>query len=148
MERRHALRVVAGLAGAFLAMRRADAQHHTMAPATRNGDGRGVLIFAAATLKPALDAIVSAYREKQGAEVTVAYGPTPALAKQIENGAPADIFLSADPAWMDYLAERRLVRRHTRVDLAAAFSNGCRRPTRRSGRILGRCASIAGCRGP
>ena len=97
--------------------RRAGAQHHAMPSVTGPNDGRAVLVFAAATIKPALDAIVSAYRAKGGGEVTVAYGPTPALAKQIENGAPADIFLSADPVWMDYLSERRLVRRHTRADL-------------------------------
>ena len=118
MYRRNALAaLLTGLAGAIPAARRAAAQHHTMAPATGSGDGRAVLIFAAATLKPALDAIVSVYRAKQGSDVTIAYGPTPALAKQIENGAPADIFLSADPLWMDYLAERRLIRRHTRADL-------------------------------
>jgi molybdate transport system substrate-binding protein len=118
MDRRNALvAFLAGFASAIPAIRHAVAQHHTMAPVTGSGDGRGVLIFAAATLKPALDAIVSAYRAKGGGEVTIAYGPTPALAKQIENGAPADIFLSADPIWMDYLAERRLVRRHTRADL-------------------------------
>jgi len=118
MDRRNALvAFLAGFAGLALAMRHAVAQHHTMAPLPASGDGRGVLIFAAATLKPALDAIVSAYRAKGGGEVTVVYGPTPALAKQIENGAPADVFLSADPVWMDYLAERRLVRRHTRADL-------------------------------
>jgi len=108
--------LLAGLAGT-VAGPGAHAQHHTMAPAAGSGDGQAVLVFAAATLKPALDAVVSAYRKKEGAEVAVAYGPTPALAKQIENGAPADIFLSADPAWMDYLAERRLVRRHSRADL-------------------------------
>jgi molybdate transport system substrate-binding protein len=87
-----------------------------MTPAP-TGDGHGVLIFAAATLKPALDPIVADWRAKGGGEVTVAYGPSPALAKQIENGAPADLFISADPNWMDYLAERKLVRRHTRADL-------------------------------
>ncbi len=118
MDRRNALAaLLAGLAATLPAGRRAAAQHHTMAPAAGAGDGRAVLIFAAATLKPALDAIVSASRAKEGGEVTVAYGPTPALAKQVENGAPADIFLSADPVWMDYLMERWLVRRHTRVDL-------------------------------
>lgn len=118
MDRRNALAaILTALASAIPAARRAAAQHHSMAPATGSGDGRAVLIFAAATLKPALDAIVSAYRAKDGGEVTIAYGPTPALAKQIENGAPADIFLSADPIWMDYLAERRLIRRHTRADL-------------------------------
>jgi molybdate transport system substrate-binding protein len=84
---------------------------------TGPADGHGVLVFAAATMKPALDAIVADWRTRDGGEVTIAYGPSPALAKQIENGAPADIFVSADPLWMDYLAERRLVRRHTRADL-------------------------------
>jgi molybdate transport system substrate-binding protein len=48
------------------------------------------------------------------------YGPTPALAKQIENQAPADIFLSADPMWMTYLQERGLIRADTRVNLLTA----------------------------
>jgi molybdate transport system substrate-binding protein len=76
-----------------------------------------VLVFAAATLKPALDPIVADWKAKGDGEVTVAYGPSPALAKQIENGAPADLFISADPNWMDYLADAKLVRRHTRTDL-------------------------------
>ncbi len=91
------------------------AQHHTM-QSMPAGDGHGVLVFAAATLKPALDPIVADWRAKNG-DVTIAYGPSPALAKQIENRAPADLFISADPVWMDYLAERKLVRRHTRADL-------------------------------
>jgi molybdate transport system substrate-binding protein len=74
-----------------------------------------VLVFAAATLKPVLDPLAAGWQG--GAPVTVAYGATPALAKQIENGAPADVFFSADTDWMDYLAERRLVRLDTRVDL-------------------------------
>ncbi len=73
-----------------------------------------VLVCAAATLKPALDEIVAAYDQ---AKIRVAYGPTPFLAKNIVDGAPADIFFSADAAWMDYLAERRLIRRHTRFDV-------------------------------
>lgn len=76
-----------------------------------------MLVFAAATLKPALGAIVAVYRKASAGEVVLAYGPSPALAKQIENGAPADLFISADPVWMDYLADRRLIRRHTRADL-------------------------------
>jgi molybdate transport system substrate-binding protein len=118
MNRRSVLRVyLTALAGAASMGRHAAAQHHATMPPPASGDGKGVLIFAAATLKPALDAIASVYRTMPGGEVTIAYGPTPALAKQIENGAPADIFLSADPVWTDYLAEKRLIRRHTRVDL-------------------------------
>jgi molybdate transport system substrate-binding protein len=106
-----------GCTALFGAARPATAQHHTVAPAAPTGDGQAVLVFAAATLKSALDPIVAAFRAKAGGEVTIAYGPSPALAKQIENGAPADLFVSADPLWMDYLAEHRLIRRHTRTDL-------------------------------
>ena len=109
--------LLVGLAGGPLGAGNLAAQHHGLQPPSGPADGRSLLVFAAATLKPALDAIVAAYRTKQGGEITIAYGPTPALAKQIENGAPADIFLAADPVWMDYLAEKRLVRRHTRADL-------------------------------
>jgi molybdate transport system substrate-binding protein len=109
--------LLVGLAGGPLGAGNLAAQHHGLQPPSGPADGRSLLVFAAATLKPALDAIVAAYRTKQGGEITIAYGPTPALAKQIENGAPADIFLAADPVWMDYLAEKRLIRRHTRADL-------------------------------
>ena len=64
MDRRSALTgLLAGLTGVSPALRSAAAQHHTMAPATGSSDGRGALIFAAATLKPALDAIVSFLRD-------------------------------------------------------------------------------------
>lgn len=120
MDRRSALAtLLLGFAGATAVTRRAAAQHHMMAPAPVPADGQAVLVFAAATLKPVLDAIVSAYKAAHGEDIAVAYGPTPALAKQIENGAPADLFLSADPVWMDYLAERRLIRQHTRADLVS-----------------------------
>jgi molybdate transport system substrate-binding protein len=69
-------------------------------------------VLAAFTLKPALDAIAQQYRQG-GGQVTLVYGPTPGLAKQIENGAPADLFFSADAEWMDDLAKRSLVRRDT-----------------------------------
>ncbi len=118
MKRRRVLWLVpfGGLALSFAAPE-ASAQHHTMTPAAPSGGADSVLVFAAATLKPALDSILTAYQAKFGEHVTIAYGPSPALAKQIENGAPADLFLSADQQWMDYLGERRLVRRHTRADL-------------------------------
>jgi len=146
MNRRGALAAfLAGLAGAVPAVRRAAAQHHAMAPAAVPGDGRAVLIFAAATLKPALDAIVSAYRTKGVGEIVVAYGPTPALAKQIENGAPADLFFSADPIWMDYLGERRLIRQHTRADLVGnvLVLAGRGSPTAQSPAIIDRAFPLA-----
>ncbi|MBV9828943.1 MAG: molybdate ABC transporter substrate-binding protein [Alphaproteobacteria bacterium] len=66
-------------------------------------------VLAAFTLKPALDAAAQQYRQG-GGEVTLVYGPTPSLAQQIENDAPADLFFSADPMWMDELAGKNLLR--------------------------------------
>jgi molybdate transport system substrate-binding protein len=93
------------------------AQHHQQTAPQAAHDGAATLVFAAATLKPALDEIVRAHRAAGGTRVSVAYGPGPVLAKNIIDGAPADIFFSADVPWMDYLAERKLVRDETRVDV-------------------------------
>jgi molybdate transport system substrate-binding protein len=76
-----------------------------------------VLVFAAATLKPALDEVARAYKSAGGAELTIAYGPTPMLAKNIEDGALADVFFSADGRWMDYLVEHKLIRAETRAEI-------------------------------
>lgn len=76
-----------------------------------------VTIFAAASLKNALDAAVAAYKAKTGVDSTISYAGSMALAKQIESGAPAEIFFSADVPSMDYLAERHLIQPKTRVDL-------------------------------
>jgi molybdate transport system substrate-binding protein len=68
-------------------------------------------------LKPALDQVVRAFEAAGGAKVNVAYGPSPILAKNVADGAPADIFFSADTLWMDWLAERNLIRIETRADI-------------------------------
>jgi molybdate transport system substrate-binding protein len=79
---------------------------------------REVVVFAAASLKTALDEVAKAWSAKSGGtKVAISYAASSALAKQIESGAPADIFISADLDWMDYLAERGLVRPDTRVNL-------------------------------
>lgn len=88
----------------------------TIANATR-AQPRPVLVFAAASLKTALDAIAAKWRTEAGKEVTISYAASSTLAKQIENGAPADLFISADEDWMDYLQQRRLIDRQTRFDL-------------------------------
>jgi len=75
---------------------------------------RDVLVFGAASLKNALDEANGLFLFENGSGVKVSYGASSALAKQIENGAPADIFISADPDWMDYLAERKLIKPDTR----------------------------------
>jgi molybdate transport system substrate-binding protein len=75
------------------------------------------IVFAAASLKNALDAAIVRYTEKVGGTVAVSYGASSALAKQIEQGAPADIFFSADLDWMDYVQQRDLIDAASRVTL-------------------------------
>lgn len=77
----------------------------------------GVLVFAAASLKNALDAAAADYQHRGGEKIVVSYAASSALARQIENGAPADIFISADPDWMNYLAVRHLIEPATRRNL-------------------------------
>lgn len=76
-----------------------------------------VTVFAAASLKTALDRIAADWTAQTGTPVTLSYGGTPALAKQIAEGAPADIFLSAATAWMDDLEAKSLIQPATRRDL-------------------------------
>lgn len=80
--------------------------------------GKDLLVFAAASLKTALDAADAPFQRDSGAHVAVSFAASSALAKQIEAGAPADIFISADPDWMDYLDKRQLIKRGTRTNLA------------------------------
>jgi molybdate transport system substrate-binding protein len=76
-----------------------------------------VTVFAAASLKNALDDVAKTYEAKTGDKVVISYAASPALAKQIEAGAPADISFSADLDWMDYLAERKLINTASRKTL-------------------------------
>ena len=76
---------------------------------------RDVLVFAAASLKDALNEANSLFLFENGSGIRVSYGASSALAKQIENGAPADVFISADLDWMDYVAERKLIQPETRA---------------------------------
>ena len=76
-----------------------------------------ITVFAAASLKNALDDANAAFTKATGVKVTASYAASSALAKQIEQGAPADIFISADLQWMDYVGERKLIKPDTRVNL-------------------------------
>ena len=71
-------------------------------------------VFGAASLKDALDGANARYRRLTGRKVVASYAGSDTLAKQIENGAPADIFISADTDWMDHLARHRLIKPETR----------------------------------
>jgi molybdate transport system substrate-binding protein len=76
-----------------------------------------ITVFAAASLKNALDEANVSFAKQVGIKVVVSYAATSALVRQIEAGAPADVFLSADLRWMDYAAERKLIKPDTRVNL-------------------------------
>jgi molybdate transport system substrate-binding protein len=73
--------------------------------------------FAAASMKNALDDVNNAYAAKSGNKITASYAASSALAKQLEQGAPADVFISADTAWMDYAIQKKSVNAATRIDL-------------------------------
>lgn len=74
-------------------------------------------IFAAASLKNALDDANAAFTKATGIKVTASYAASSALAKQIESGAPADVFISADLKWMDYVAGKTLIKADSRYNL-------------------------------
>jgi molybdate transport system substrate-binding protein len=86
------------------------------APAAPNPDPV-VTVFAAASLKNALDDVNGAFTAHAGMKVRTSYAASSALMKQIENGAPADVFFSADLDWMDYGADKKLIKNESRVDL-------------------------------
>ncbi len=76
-----------------------------------------VTIFAAASLRDALDELAKEYERQGRGRAAISYAGSPMLARQIEKGAPADLFISADTDWMDYLTKRGLIRIETRVNL-------------------------------
>jgi molybdate transport system substrate-binding protein len=76
-----------------------------------------IIVFAAVSLKNALDDVTPVLERQSGAAVRVSYAATSALARQIEMGAPAAVFIAADVEWMDYLATRKLIDSATRVNL-------------------------------
>ncbi len=76
-----------------------------------------VTVFAAASLKNALDGVNAEFSAKSPIKVVVSYAASSALMKQIEQGAPADVFISADLDWMDYGSRKKLIRDGTRVNL-------------------------------
>lgn len=84
---------------------------------TRAQAADDILVFAAASLKGSLDIVESEWAKGGGAPVKISYAGSSVLAKQIEQGAPADIFISADLDWMNYLAQRKLIKSESRVNL-------------------------------
>jgi molybdate transport system substrate-binding protein len=82
----------------------------------RAQDG-ALVVFAAASMKNALDDINAAFAKAANTKVTASYAASSALARQIESGAPADLFASADLDWMDYAAQKKLIKDDTRTNL-------------------------------
>lgn len=75
------------------------------------------VVFAAASMKTALDAIAARWQAGTGKKAAISYASSAVLAKQIEQGAPADIFISADQVWMDYLEKAKLIVSSSRRNL-------------------------------
>jgi molybdate transport system substrate-binding protein len=114
--RRRLGRLAPGLAIAAVAFTRSVLGAET-APTTAPDTAAAPVVFAAASMKTALDAAAAAWKADTGKTVSIAYASSATLAKQIEQGAPADIFISADLNWMDYLEKAKLTRAETRRNL-------------------------------
>src|ERR1700751_5552318 len=101
---------VAGLFAAFVILSGA-----AVSPAA--AQDKTLTVFAAASMKNALDDIDAAFTARTGVKVTASYAASSQLAKQIEQGAPADIFVSADTDWMDYGIGKKTINEPTRQNL-------------------------------
>ncbi|MFZ2753827.1 MAG: molybdate ABC transporter substrate-binding protein [Lysobacteraceae bacterium] len=86
-------------------------------PATSRTPASDITVFAAASMKESLDEVAAAWTRHSGQEVRVSYAGSSALARQIEQGAPADLFISADLEWMDHLQQRNLIDPNSRAEL-------------------------------
>lgn len=86
-------------------------------PANSSAKSTPLVVFAAASMKTALDAVAASWKAETGKNTAIVYASSAALAKQIEHGAPADIFISADLTWMDYLEKAKLIKPGTRRNL-------------------------------
>ena len=74
-------------------------------------------VFAAASMTNALTEISALFEKEKTAKVTQSFAASSTLAKQIENGAPADVFISADTKWMNYLQDKKLINTASRKEL-------------------------------
>ncbi|MFB6414594.1 MULTISPECIES: molybdate ABC transporter substrate-binding protein [Bradyrhizobium] len=101
---------IAGLVAAFVVLASA-----SLSPAA--AQDRTITVFAAASMKNALDEINAAYTARTGVKFSVSYAASSVLARQIEQGAPADVFVSADTDWMDYAIAKKTINAPSRVNL-------------------------------
>lgn len=82
-----------------------------------DADKPAIVVFAAASLTNVLQELGDGFTKQSSIPVKFSFAASSALAHQIENGAPADVFFSADVDWMDYLEQRNLIQRETRHDV-------------------------------
>lgn len=81
------------------------------------GTAHAATVYAAASLTNVLGPITEKYQQNRPADIRLSYAASSTLARQIEAGAPADLFISADEQWMDYLSERDLIDKDSRRNL-------------------------------
>ena len=86
-------------------------------PVVAQAQEKSITVFAAASMKNALDDVDAAFSKQTGTKVVASYDASSVLMKQIEQGAPADVFVSADLKWMDYGSQKKLIDESTRVNL-------------------------------
>lgn len=84
----------------------------------RHAAAERLLVFAAASLKNAVEDISAAWEAETGVNAVASFAGSSALARQIQQGAPADIFISANPEWMDTLERDGLIAASSRFDVA------------------------------
>lgn len=101
---------IAGLFTAFVML-----ASTSLSPAS--AEDKTITVFAAASMKNALDEVDAAYTAKTGVKIIASYAASSVLAKQIEQGAPADVFVSADTDWMDYALSKKTINEPSRVNL-------------------------------
>jgi molybdate transport system substrate-binding protein len=88
-------------------------------PAIAQAPTRPILVFGAASVTNVLDELAASYSKREGVEIKTSYAASSVLAKQLEAGAPADIFISADQEWMDYAAKKAVIKPDSRFNLVA-----------------------------
>jgi molybdate transport system substrate-binding protein len=76
-----------------------------------------MIVFAAASVKDALDEVNAAFKQAKGVQIVTSYAGSGALIKQIEQGAPAEVFISADLESMDYGSQKNIIQDNSRVNL-------------------------------
>ena len=106
-------RIISLAASAFVGI----AAGASLAASSSLAQDKSVIVFAAASMKNALDDVNAAFTKASGGKVVTSYAASSALMKQIEQGAPADVFISADLDWMEYGSQKALVQDATRINL-------------------------------